>query len=80
MKNLMHKGWMFDRHINLGYVMTALTLVISAIWWLVNIEKRIAVLEVELKAFYEAQVQLEGRQDSEVDKLYSQIDHLTSDK
>ncbi|HET9843024.1 MAG TPA: hypothetical protein VFP93_00025 [Gammaproteobacteria bacterium] len=70
------KGWVFDKNINLSNLLTALVIAVSVIWWAAQIEKRIAVLEIELKAFYEAQIQIKAmqlhrdkKQDDEVQRL-----------
>ncbi len=71
-------GWAFDRKINLSNLLTACVVTISVIWWAAQIEKRVAVLEVELKAFYEVQLRSRSnqmnrdeKQDNEVDKIES---------
>lgn len=67
---------MVDKKINVSNILMATMIAVSVLWWAAQIEKRIAVLEVELKAFYKAQlnsksIQLyrDDKQDSEVDKL-----------
>jgi hypothetical protein len=69
-------NWALDKRINLSNLLTACVVAISIIWWAAQIEKRVAVLEVELTAFYNAQLQgrqlqfnRDDKQDTEVDKL-----------
>lgn len=58
MSYLKKDHWAFDKRINLSNVFTGLTIAISIIWWAAQIEKRIAVLEAQFRAFYEVQVQM----------------------
>lgn len=69
-------NWALDKRINLSNLLTACVVAISVIWWAAQIEKRVAVLEVELTAFYNAQLRgrelqlnRDEKQDTEVDKL-----------
>jgi hypothetical protein len=57
MKHFNSEHWAFDKRINLSNVITGLTVAISIIWWAAQLEKRIAVLEAQFKAFYELQLQ-----------------------
>jgi hypothetical protein len=50
-------GWMLDKRINLGNIFTASMIATSILWWAAQIEKRIAIVEVELNAFYEVQAE-----------------------
>lgn len=57
MRQFNTENWAFDKRINLSNMITGLTVAISIIWWAAQLEKRIAVLEVQFKAFYELQLQ-----------------------
>ncbi len=57
MKPLFNEGWIFDKRINLGNLFTAFMVATSIVWWAAHIEKRIAVLESQFRAFYEIQLQ-----------------------
>lgn len=72
----MAEGWELDKRVNLSNLLTACVVAVSVIWWAAQIEKRVAVLEVELKAFYQAQLQgrasqvkRDDKQDIEADKM-----------
>ncbi|MBS0289291.1 MAG: hypothetical protein JSS07_04540 [Proteobacteria bacterium] len=58
MKNLEPSNWILEKRINLSNIIMGLTIAVSIIWWAAQIDKRIAVLEAEFKAFYETQSQL----------------------
>lgn len=66
-------GWILDKRINLGNVCTACMIATSIFWWAAQIEKRIAVLEIEQNAFYEAFAEsksmLIGRDDRQESEL-----------
>jgi hypothetical protein len=53
MKYFSSEHWVFDKRINLSNVITGLMIALSIILWAAQIEKRIAILEVEMKAYYE---------------------------
>lgn len=57
MKPMFNEGWIFDKRINLGNLITACMIATSIVWWAAHIDKRIAVLEAQFKAFYEMQLQ-----------------------
>ncbi len=54
---MFNEGWIFDKRINLGNLITACMIATSIVWWAAHIDKRIAVLEAQFKAFYEMQLQ-----------------------
>lgn len=70
------EGWTLDKKINLSNLLTAMVVAISVIWWAAQIEKRVAVLEVELKAFYEAQLQTKAIQVSRDEKQDNEVEQL----
>lgn len=70
------KQWIVDKRINLSNLLTASLIAISIFWWAAHLEKRVAILEVNLTSFYEAQLQLkelqmhrDNRQDTQVERL-----------
>ncbi len=65
MKTIFTDNWILDKRINLSNLFTAAMIAISMIWWAAQIEKRIAVLEVQLKSHYDGVQRL----NSQVDKL-----------
>lgn len=69
MKNYLGEKWILDKRINLGNVFTAGMIAVSIFWWAAQIEKRIAVLEVQLKTHYDGVQRLT----SQLDKL---VEHL----
>jgi len=65
MRNYLSEKWILDKRINLGNVFTAGIIAISIFWWAAQIEKRIAVLEVQLKTHYDGVHRLSAH----IDKL-----------
>ncbi len=57
MNNYFGEKWILDKRINLGNVFTAAMIATSIFWWAAHLEKRIAILETQFKAFYELQLQ-----------------------
>ena len=54
MNSYFGEKWILDKRINLGNVITAGMIAVSIFWWAAQIEKRIAVLEVQLKTHYDS--------------------------
>ncbi len=54
-------NWEIDKKINIGNAITALMIAMSVFWWAAQVEKRIAILEVEIEDLAEELLQLEER-------------------
>lgn len=74
-----HHGWHLDKRLNVGHILTTLSIVLGAFVWGSTMEKRIALLEQagELKAeqykadmsmIRESLVRIEAKLDSKADK------------
>lgn len=57
MKQIFSEKWLLDKRINISNLITGAMIAFSIIWWAAHLEKRIAVLEAQFKAFYEMQLQ-----------------------
>lgn len=57
MKANFSDNWLVDKRINISNLITGAMIAFSIIWWAAHLEKRIAVLEAQFKAFYELQLQ-----------------------
>jgi hypothetical protein len=52
--------WQWDKHVNVGHVLTTLSMAAAIFWWGSAMDKRVAVLEEQ----YRAQQQRDQQQDS----------------
>lgn len=52
-----HNGWHMKKEIQLGHIITTLTLAISAVWWVGKLEQRVAIAEARESVLREKQVE-----------------------
>ena len=69
-------GWRFDKHISIGHILTTASVVVIALFWLTNIDKRVDLNTQAINTNSQRIERGEARQNEQFNTILNRLDSL----
>lgn len=69
-------GWRFDKHISIGHILTTVSVVVIALFWLTNIDKRVDLNTQAINSNSQRIERGEDRQSEQFNTILQRLDSI----
>lgn len=76
LNSLKNQHWTFDKKINVGHIITTLTVALSVIVWALSVEKRVSANELNINKLDDAVLEVKQGLNERLNRIENKLDRL----